>query len=298
MTFGLLGGATPKPTSGGGSGSTVITSDDVMSEIKEIKYTIWLDEYKSFGEESHVFNNKDNWAELMQSNAALNDSTMSATAFNFLIENDIDPLVAMGNVYGTGIDFKQYSSFADIVINSEYVQKIINHPVLTKMVYGYQPYANILYSPNSGIWDIVDAEMIQSMEENQAFINYINSLQSQTSQTTITNGYYFLETVNTTGREYHVENSVYQRYAGNSGASYTNVADKVINIRSATSLGASVGDFNPKTHSIKKVAKVITLVDSSVRNAISEQNSYGDWVDRPIAPTIFKSTAHYKILRN
>lgn len=298
MNFGLLGGAPPKSTSGSGGGSTVITSDDVMSEIKEIKYTIWLDEYKSFGEESHVFNNKDNWAELMQSNAALNDSTMSATAFNFLIENDIDPLTAMGNVYGTGINFKQYSNFADIVADSENVRKIIDHPVLSKMVYGYQSYANILYSPNSGIWDIVDAKTIQSMEENQAFVNYVNSLQSQASQTTITNGYYFLESVDTTGRNYYVESNAYQRYAGNSGASYTNIADTVVNIRSAVSAGAVTGDYGPKTHSIKKVAKVITLVDCSVRNAITEFDDYGDWKDRPLAPTIFKSTAHYKILRN
>lgn len=298
MTFGLLGGVTPKSTSSSGGGSTIITSEDVMSEIKEIKYTIWLDEYKSFGEESHVFNNKDNWAELMQSNAALNDSTLSAMAFNFLIENDIDPLIAMGNVYGTGIDFKQYGSFEDIVINDNYVRKIINHPVLSKMVYGYQPYADILYGSNSGVWNIVDIEMIQSMEENQAFVNYVSSLQSQTSQVTVTNGYYFLDSVDTTGRNYHVENEYYQRYAGNSGASYTDITDTVINIRSAQTGSTNPGDYASKTHSIKKIAKVVTLVNGTANNAITEYDDYGNWKDRPLAPTTLKSTAHYKILRN
>ena len=65
------------------------------------------------------------------------------------------------------------------------------------------------------------------MEENQAFVNYVSSLQSQTSQVTVTNGYYFLDSVDTTGRNYHVENEYYQRYAGNSGASFISIKNQL-----------------------------------------------------------------------
>lgn len=300
MTFGLLGGASPKTASGGSGGSSVIIGDDAAADIKEIKYTVWLDEYKSFGEESHVFNNKDNWAELMQSNAALNDSTISATAFNFLIENDIDPLIAMGNVYGTGIDFKQYSNFADIVANVENVQKIINHPVLSKMVYGYQLYANTLYSENSAIWDIMNSELLCSIEETSAFADYVTTLSTVTSQASLTNGYYFLVSVDTTGRNYS-SSGVNKYYDGHSGASYVNASNQRITIRDAL-LNRSGANWSrtgsdPMSHQIGKIATDITLVDGNGINFRVEE-FYDDTRDVEVSRVTFKSTAHYKILHN
>lgn len=304
MTFGLLGGATPKPTSGGGSGSTVITSDDVMSEIKEIKYTIWLDEYKSFGEESHVFNNKDNWAELMQSNAALNDSTMSATAFNFLIENDIDPLVAMGNVYGTGINFKQYSSFEDIVSVGDNILKIIDHPVLSKMVYGYAPYSADLYGPDSSIWDIMDLDLANKVAANPAFLSYADGLPTLTTQESISDGYYFLVKINIAGRPFssQSDDQTYSKdiYKGCSGASYKNYVGSNVVIQNALRVtGESSYDDRKGAISglgdraIGKFAKSVSLVagsSCSYLTMLGVDPSYTEYVT-------FKSTAYYKVIR-
>lgn len=301
MTFGLLGGATPKPTSGGGGGSTVITSDDVMSEIKEIKYTIWLDEYKSFGEESHVFNNKDNWAELMQSNAALNDSTMSTTAFNFLIENDIDPLTAMGNVYGTDIDFKQYNSFADIITNGDSILKILDHPVLSKLVSSYLPYNNELYSPSSAIWDIEDVSIINSLATRPGFLAYVKTLPLLSKSESVPSGYYFLEKINIEGRAY-TTNSTQETYAslysGCSGASYVNLEGSTVTVQAARN--SSVGNFGYDNsvpglgeRTINKFVKSISLV-----NASALTQSYTTGVADPYNTTVhFKSTAYYRVIR-
>lgn len=304
MNFGLLGGATPKPTSGGGGGSTVITSDDVMSEIKEIKYTIWLDEYKSFGEESHVFNNKDNWAELMQSNAALNDSTMSATAFNFLVENDIDPLVAMGNVYGTGINFKQYSSFEDIVSVGDNVIKIINHPVLSKMVYGYAPYSTSLYGSDSSIWDIMDLDLANKVATNPAFLSYADGLPTLTTQESVSEGYYFLVKINIAGRSWYndTDNQSYthDNFRGCSGASYKNyVGDNVV-VQNAIVVTQS-SSYDDKTGSVsglgdRLIGKFAKSISLTVGSSLSMHTSVGGgqyYCDN----VTFKSTAYYKVIR-
>lgn len=273
MTFGLLGGATPKSTSGGGGSSTVITSDDVMSEIKEIKYTIWLDEYKSFGEESHVFNNKDNWAELMQSNAALNDKTISTMAFNFLLENDINPMTAMGNIYGTGINFKQYETFKELCMDSDNVTKIMEHPVLSKIVYNHQPSANDLFDINtSGIWDIMTLELGNTICANPAFLAYMGTCDVISSQESVPEGYYFIPKVNIGGKssaqwvfqtiEYQGQTgNLYERiYGGHSGCSYKNWDGGTVTVMAAISndfsfnSSASLGD-----RAVNKLARSITV---------------------------------------
>lgn len=308
MTFGLLGGITPKPTSGGGGGSTVITSDDVMSEIKEIKYTIWLDEYKSFGEDSHVFNNKDNWAELMQSNAALNDKTISTMAFDFLLENNIDPMVAMGNIYGTGIDFKRYDSFKELCMNSDNAAKIVEHPVLSKIVYNYQEYANDLFDINtSGVWDIMTLELGNTLCSNAAFLAYMATCDTISSQESLTDGYFFITKVNITGRNYSswtYNSFVYEGYdislrecvyGGNSGCSYKNWDNNSVNVISANSnLTAANGGSNLPIgdHVINKLARGITLTTGNSYNAQDQFNA-------PVKNYNYqthKSTVHYVVL--
>lgn len=312
MTFGLLGGATPKSTSGGGGSSTVITSDDVMSEIKEIKYTIWLDEYKSFGEESHVFNNKDNWAELMQSNAALNDKTISTMAFNFLLENDINPMTAMGNIYGTGINFKQYETFKELCMDSDNVTKIIEHPVLSKIVYNHQPFANDLFDINtSGIWDIMTLELGNTICTNPAFLAYMGTCDVLSSQESVPNGYYFISRVNITGVSssewYYVDINVSvdgqpgrlqlreTLHGGASGCSYNNWDGSSVNVVSATSNMNSDYRMTPGDRTVNKFATGITLTEGSSYNH-KAGNDYFGYPDTSYNYKTYKSTVYYVVL--
>lgn len=309
MTFGLLGGATPKPTSGGGGGSTVITSDDVMSEIKEIKYTIWLDEYKSFGEESHVFNNKDNWAELMQSNAALNDKTISTMAFNFLLENDINPMTAMGNIYGTGINFKQYETFKELCMDSDNVTKIIEHPVLSKIVYNHQPSANDLFDINtSGIWDIMTLELGNTICTNPAFLAYMGTCDVVSSQESVPEGYYFIPKVNIGGRsstqwvfqtiEYQGQTGrLYEKvYGGHSGCSYKNWDGGTVTVMAAVSNDFS---FNSSAllgdRAVNKLARSITVSTGQSYNHKDGAPMFG-FEETNYNYQTHKSTVYYVVL--
>lgn len=270
----------------------------MAADIKEIKYTIWLDEYKSFGEESHVFNNKDNWAELMQSNAALNDSTISATAFNFLIENDIDPLTAMGNVYGTGINFRDYESFDDVIANQTEYEKILKHTVLFGLVMQYAPYRTAFLAKTEFLRNIINnPELDAYLMAHSAFSSYLESVQEVTSTTSKTTGLYYLVSVSCAGRNfsYRYNGTRIDDYAGNSGASYMATDGSAVTLREARqgrgyANGGSddTSGFQTQEYAVNKLVKQINLVSQRVETMYysSGQSTY----------TNMDATAKYKVI--
>ena len=72
-----------------------------------LNHLLYLADYKHFGEHSYAFQDKDIWVELIQSRAAMNDVDVVGVAVSEMINLGIDPLLAMSNIYGTGIEFRE-----------------------------------------------------------------------------------------------------------------------------------------------------------------------------------------------
>lgn len=300
MQYGGMLGVQPRSTSSGGSTGGVSLSGDELLQAQRLMH------YKTYGEESYVFQHKDVWEDFLQSFVAINDIGVSSIAFNFLIENNIDPLIAMGNVYGTGINFKQYSNFADIVVSGENVRKIIDHPVLSKMVYGYVPYTASLYGPDSAIWDIMDLDLANSVATNSAFLSYVENLPTLTSQESVPDGYYFLVKINVAGRSYSSDSDDQSYrvayFKGCSGASYKDYAGNAVNIQTAITVTQSNSSTNGTgsisglgDRNIMKFAKAISL--SSATSVREHFTMYNGGTTTWYTDT-FKSTAYYKVIRS
>lgn len=288
MQYGGMLGVQPRSSSSGGSGGASLSDDEVLQAQR-------LMHYKTYGEESYVFQHKDVWENFLQSFVAINDVATSAIAFNFLTENNIDPLTAMGNVYGTGIDFKQYSTFNDVILDVDNVNKIVNHNVLIAMILGYLPYCQSLFGDVNGkIWAIMDDTLAQTFLSNDAFKKYLDSLPSASSTSSKSGGRYFLTSVSTTGRGYESngnEGGGYVISAANSGASYITLDNTSVTLRNAKSdyYGSNIGG---QSFTVGKIVKSFTLV-----SAVSNYTGYGPGGSGgDSTPTQYHSTAYYKVI--
>lgn len=289
MQYGGMLGIHPRSVSSGGSASGGVSlSGDELLQAQRLMH------YKTYGEESYVFQHKDVWEDFLQSFVAINDVATSAIAFSFLTENNIDPLVAMGSVYGTGIDFTQYDSFAEVISDVENVNKILDHDVMLGLVLGYIPYCQLLFGDiDSEIWAIMDDVLASKLISNDRFKTYLDSLPNTSSITSKT-GRYFLTSISTTGIGYNTnggETGGTVRNAANSGASYVTVGGASTTLRTARSdyYEYNVGN---QSFTVGKLVKSFTLT-----SATSTTTGYSSGGGSGVIKTEqCNSTAYYKVI--
>lgn len=289
MQYGGMLGVHHRSTSSGGSTGGVSLSGDELLQAQRLMH------YKTYGEDSYVFQHKDVWEDFLQSFVAINDVATSTIAFSFLTENNIDPLIAMGNIYGTGIDFTQYDSFAGVISDVENISKILNHNVMFELVLGYLPYCHELFGDVNGkVWTIMDEALAQTLVSNGTFKKYLDSLPNASSTSSKSGGRYFLTSISTTGRGWETnggEGGGYSISSANSGASYTTVGNTSVTLRTAKSDYYESG-IGGQSFTVGKIVKSFTLT-----SAVSNKVTYGPGGSGGYTEsTNYHSTAYYKVI--
>lgn len=94
-----------------------------------INHLIWLNDYKTYGENSYVFQNKDILHELYRSPISANDVKILGEAFTYITDNETS---FIGKFLASAYDLKDcasalssYTSISDIVLDDACVDRII-----------------------------------------------------------------------------------------------------------------------------------------------------------------------------
>ena len=89
-----------------------------------LNYILWMNDYKTYGESSYVFRNKDILHELYKSNIAANDTKICKEAFNFIVENEV-------SLFANAYDLKEY---AYLLFNCTSISDITSNDILVNAV--------------------------------------------------------------------------------------------------------------------------------------------------------------------
>ena len=95
-----------------------------------INHLIWLNDYKTYGTNSYVYENKNMLHELYEDlQLSLNDKTISSEALNYLFANGLQEKDILKNMY-LAEEFKNYNSVADILKNKEAAKSFLENETL------------------------------------------------------------------------------------------------------------------------------------------------------------------------
>lgn len=103
-----------------------------------LNHLIWLQDYKTYGEDSYVFRNKDILHELYLSTCALNDRTIGTDALNYAIsQNKMG--VALNKIYGLEktIDWSNINTLEDLVANTDALVQVCSNSITLPILNGY-----------------------------------------------------------------------------------------------------------------------------------------------------------------
>ena len=143
MQYGGMIGIHPRSTSSGGSaGGGVSLSGDELLQAQRLMH------YKTYGEESYVFQHKDVWESLLQSFVAINDIAMSTLAMNFALEQGGHVGNYIGGIYGMGeANWGNLASVKQVVDDIDAITVGLNHPsfkdTMMRLIVRYKPLAEI-----------------------------------------------------------------------------------------------------------------------------------------------------------
>ena len=130
MQYGGMFGIHPRSTSSGGStGGGVSLSGDELLQAQRLMH------YKTYGEESYVFQHKDVWESLLPSFVAINDVAMSTLAMNFALEQGGHVGNYIGGIYGMPAiesGWSNLSTVDDIVDDLSAVEAGLNHATFSE----------------------------------------------------------------------------------------------------------------------------------------------------------------------
>ena len=99
------------------------------------KHSIWLNDYKTYGEDSFVFNNKDILHELYRDyNISMNDNKIASEALDFAVNNDEIGL-AMSMIYGVSDDesISSLDTLSEIARSEEAMSIVATNNLLSTM---------------------------------------------------------------------------------------------------------------------------------------------------------------------
>lgn len=296
MEFGVVNGISPKSS---GNSSSIGGNQGINSDLSTpLNHLLYLADYKHFGEHSYAFQDKDIWVELIQSRAAMNDVDVIGVAVSEMINLGIDPLLAMSNIYGTGIEFREYSSFEQVVADVENVKKILNHDICYSLVKNYKPYLNAIFSSDERATELLSHDW---------FMEYVNSIDDVNTTGTKSDGFYYLKTMAVTadGFTYPLQNN--KIATGTSGARYINCDGDTTVLREPISshyswVGYLVDNahyasskFTNQTFTVNKIVKSI-IPQSATYGEVDVQGNEAGYQIVPAATRTLSTTAVYKQL--
>lgn len=133
-----------------------------------LNHLIWLNDYKTYGEESYVFQNKDILHELYNSiQLSMNDKRLRAEAFDYILSINERVGLALGAIYGSGnIDWSDYPTFESVITLSETLD----------LLTGKTDLVNVIVKDESRMSQIVENEQLMSfVVDNEVAINTISN---------------------------------------------------------------------------------------------------------------------------
>lgn len=296
MKFGAINGI---PSKFNGSSGSVGGDQGINSDLSTpLNHLLYLADYKHFGEHSYAFQDKDIWVELIQSRAAMNDVDVVGVAVSEMINLGIDPLFAMSNIYGTGIEFRDYNSFEQVVADVENVRKILNHDICYSLVKNYKPYLNAIFSSDERAVELLSHDW---------FMEYVNSIDDANATNHKSDGFYYLKTmaVSADGFSNPVNNN--KIATGTSGAKYINCNGDTIVLREPVNSYYSwngylldyahyaSSEFTNQTFIVNKIVKSI-IPQSATYGEINISGNESGYQVTPSATRSLNTTIVYKQL--
>lgn len=116
MRYGGMLGIHPQSVYGGSIGGGISLSSDELLQSERLMH------YKTYGEESYVFRNRDMMYEMYRCYPmSMNEPCIAADALEFVLSENSDIGLAIGNIYGIPktIDWKSISTLTDFANNQD-----------------------------------------------------------------------------------------------------------------------------------------------------------------------------------
>lgn len=270
MEFGVVNGIPSK--SSGSSGSNNNLTGSIVSV--PTNHSIWLLDYKTYGENSYVFQDKDIWDELMNSRVAVNDKDVVATVRKYFTDTGKDPLKMLCNMYGVNIDVQDGQTFADVISITENAEKIVNHDLAFEFVRTYPQYLTEFLSTN---------ERADLMMAGSSFKKYLATVQQTTESssyantvvlTTASGVYCYLEEMQVSGKNKE-SSSVGYANGCQSGAWYARCSGDVVYVASTVMDNSSFSSAVNKTVHPNVIVKSASIQSARRTGAYSAGGQSG-----------------------
>lgn len=115
-----------------GSGSTSLTGDYTQAGI-------WMLDYKAYGENSYVFQDKNIWKSFLESPIAINDKATQELSFNYLINGEGHAGKILGSMYGIEKDnnWEDYPTLDSIINEPSVCAATLNFEKTSEMMFKY-----------------------------------------------------------------------------------------------------------------------------------------------------------------
>lgn len=130
-----------------------------------LNHLIWLQDYKTYGENSYVFQNKDILHELYNSvSISATDKAITIEAFNAIIENDYPTIGAFFGAMtdikqsGANVDWKSLKSMNDIVANETAMNAIAESKTAMSVIAANVIAMSVVASSETAISAIASSE--------------------------------------------------------------------------------------------------------------------------------------------
>ena len=277
MEFGTVNGIPSKS-----NGSSGPNNNPAGSTVQvPTNHSIWLLDYKTYGENSYVFQDKDIWDELMNSRVAVNDKDIVSIVRKYFTDTGKDPLKMLCNMYGINIDVQDGQTFADVISITENAEKIVNHDLAFEFVRTYPQYLTEFLSTN---------ERAELMSRGSAFKKYLTTIQqtveysSTLVKSTPTNVFCYLEEIQVTGKNYEVD-SVHSMNGSQSGAWYVRCSGDTVIVTSAVVNSSGFTSAINKTVYPNVIVKSASIQSAERKGAYSAGGQSGT-IDETSASTM------------
>lgn len=106
----------------------------------DIKHAVWLNDYKTYGTDSYVYNNKDIWNELCCSPEGINDKDFNHNCLNYLITStDLNAKNVLSGLYDINANFTSdinETSLADLFNSSDAMKYLMSSQLFLDAILG------------------------------------------------------------------------------------------------------------------------------------------------------------------
>ncbi len=126
----------PKKKKESEGGNNIQISSDNIGNV-----ATWLLDYKTYGENSYAFIDKDIWTAILESRLAINDKVTSSLALDHALGQGGHAGKVIGSMYGIGeADWDSLPTIIDICNNETACNAVFNHNVASRAILEYNDY--------------------------------------------------------------------------------------------------------------------------------------------------------------